>query len=57
MGRAILSEGIRRLQAQGTQAIYVETDNYRDEAFLLYESVGFRAQHDVLVYRKDYDGS
>lgn len=32
----------------------VETDNYRDEAFLLYESVGFRVDQDVLVFRKDY---
>ena len=54
LGRSILSEGIRRLQQHGAGSIYVETDNYRDEAFLLYESVGFRVQHDVLVYRKEY---
>jgi hypothetical protein len=34
--------------------MYVETDNYRDEAFRLYESVGYRVIQDVLVYRKDY---
>jgi ribosomal protein S18 acetylase RimI-like enzyme len=32
----------------------VETDNYRDAAFALYEAVGFRVQHNVLVFRKDY---
>jgi len=54
LGRAILTEGMRRLKAQGARSIYVETDNYRDEAYALYESVGFRVAHDVLVYRKDY---
>ena len=54
LGRAILSEGLRRLYAQGAQEVFVETDNYRDAAFALYESVGFRVARDVLVYRKDY---
>lgn len=56
MGRGILSNGLRRLQDLGAESMYVETDNYRDEAFLLYEAVGFRTAQDVLVYRKD-DGS
>ena len=54
LGRAILAEGLRRLYAQGAQEVFVETDNYRDAAFALYESVGFRVARDVLVYRKDY---
>ncbi len=54
LGRAILSEGLRRLYAQGAKEIFVETDNYRDAAFALYESVGFRVAKDVLVFRKDY---
>jgi ribosomal protein S18 acetylase RimI-like enzyme len=54
LGRAILSEGVRRLYAQGAQEIFVETDNYRDAAFALYQSVGFRVARDVFVYRKDY---
>ena len=54
LGRALLSEGLRRLYANGAQQIFVETDNYRDAAFALYESVGFRVARDVLVYRKDY---
>lgn len=54
LARAILTEGVRRLQEMGAQTTYVETDNYRDEAFALYEAVGFRVWQDVLVYRKDY---
>jgi len=54
LGRAILSEGIRRLVKHGATRIYVETDNYRDAARALYESIGFRVIRDVLVYRKDY---
>jgi mycothiol synthase len=54
LGRAILSEGSRRLAKHGARRIYVETDNYRNAALALYESVGFRVIRDVLVYRKDY---
>lgn len=57
LGRAILAEGLRRLYAQGAQEVFVETDNYRDAAFALYESVGFQVARDVLVYRKDYQES
>ena len=56
LGRAILQEGLRRLYAQGVQEVFVETDNYRDAAFALYESVGFRVVREVLVFRKDYAG-
>ena len=54
LGRCLLLEGLRRLQEHGAKAMYVETDNYRDEAFMLYESVGYQVLEDVLVYRKDY---
>ncbi len=54
LGRAILSEGVRRLYAQGAEQVVVETDNYRNAAFALYESGGFQVQENVLVYRKDY---
>jgi ribosomal protein S18 acetylase RimI-like enzyme len=54
LGRALLTEGLRRLQLGGASQLYVETDNYRNAAFALYESVGFRVVRDVLVYRKDY---
>jgi ribosomal protein S18 acetylase RimI-like enzyme len=54
LGRCLLLEGLSRLQECGAKAMYVETDNYRDEAFMLYESVGYQVLEDVLVYRKDY---
>lgn len=54
LGRTILTAGMRQLAANGARSICVETDNYRNEAYALYESVGFRVAHDVLVYRKDY---
>ena len=54
LGRLALAEGLRRLQAHGATQIYVETDSWRNTAFQLYESLGFRVFKDVLVYRKDY---
>jgi mycothiol synthase len=56
LGRVALSEGLRRLQAFGARNIFVETDNYRNIAFRLYESFDFQVIQDVLVYRKDYGG-
>jgi ribosomal protein S18 acetylase RimI-like enzyme len=50
----VLCETIRRLQRLGAEKIYVETDNYRNTAFRLYEPIGFQMIRDVLVYRKDY---
>lgn len=55
LGRVALSEGLHRLQSLGAQNIFVETDNYRNTAFRLYESFDFQVIQDVLVYRKDYD--
>ena len=57
LGRAILSEGLRRLRSHGARQIYVETDNYRGAALELYESAGFRVIEDVLVYGKNYEGT
>jgi mycothiol synthase len=54
LGRAILSEGLRRLGSHGASQVFVETDNYRDAALVLYESAGFRVIRDVLVYAKVY---
>jgi ribosomal protein S18 acetylase RimI-like enzyme len=54
LGRVALSHGLHRLQSLGAREIFVETDNYRDTAFRLYESFGFEVIQDVLVYRKDY---
>jgi ribosomal protein S18 acetylase RimI-like enzyme len=55
LGRVALSHGLHRLQSLGAREIFVETDNYRDTAFRLYESFGFEVIQDVLVYRKDYE--
>jgi hypothetical protein len=38
----------------GAQTTFVETDNYRNTAFRLYESFDFQVIQNVLVYRKDY---
>jgi mycothiol synthase len=54
IGRAILSEGLRRLILHGARRIYVQTDSYRNDALVVYESLGFRVVRDILVYRKDY---
>lgn len=56
LGRVALAEVLRRLQSMGVETIFVETDNYRDTAFRLYESLGFPVIREVLVYRKDYEG-
>ena len=54
LGRVAFAEGLRRLQALGAQKIFVETDNYRNTAFRLYEAFDFEVIQNVLVYRKDY---
>jgi ribosomal protein S18 acetylase RimI-like enzyme len=54
LGRVAFSEGLHRLQSLGAQNIFVETDNYRNTAFRLYQSFDFQVVQDVLVYRKDY---
>ncbi|MHC1740126.1 MAG: GNAT family N-acetyltransferase [Anaerolineaceae bacterium] len=55
LGRVALSEGLHRLQSLGARNIFVETDNYRNTAFRLYESFDFQTIQDVHVYRKDYE--
>ncbi len=59
LGKAILVEVLDRLQVMDAYRVFVETDDQRDAALALYESVGFRRTKKVLVYRKDYghDGS
>jgi mycothiol synthase len=54
LGRVALSHGLQRLQSLGAQSLLVETDNYRNTAFQLYESFGFQVIQNVLVYRKEY---
>jgi ribosomal protein S18 acetylase RimI-like enzyme len=55
LGRVALAEVLRRMQARGVGEIHVETDNYRNTAMRLYESMGFETIRKVLVFRKDYD--
>jgi len=55
LGRVALCEILRRLQQLGAGQIFVETDSYRNTAFRLYESVGFRVLRHGLVYGKDYN--
>jgi ribosomal protein S18 acetylase RimI-like enzyme len=54
LGRALLSECLRRLYQHKAEHVYVETDNYRDAALELYDSAGFRTVRDVLLYCKAY---
>lgn len=54
LGRVALVEVMRRLQKAGAVDIWVETDNYRDTAFRLYQSLGFHVAEEVLVFRKNY---
>jgi len=55
LGHAILSEGLKRLRSRGAKQVYVQTDKYRDGAFRLYESSGFRFVKNILMYRKYYE--
>lgn len=54
LGRVALAEVVQRLLHAGAASIYVETDNYRDTAFRLYESFDFQVVHNVLVFGKEF---
>ena len=54
LGRAILSENLRRMHQYGARQVFVETDSYRNPALALYVAAGFRVFREILVYRKDY---
>ena len=57
LGRAILAAQLQRLRHHGAQDVLLETDDYRNDAFALYEAAGFRVTRNVLVYRKDYEAA
>jgi mycothiol synthase len=57
LGRLALAEVLRRMQALEVRSILVETDNYRNTALALYESLGFRIIQGVVVFRKNYGGT
>lgn len=51
---ALLSATLSRLLQAGAEAIYVETDNYRNAAFGVYKAAGFAVFREVLVFGKDF---
>ena len=53
LGRSLLLEGLRRLQAHGATTAYVDCEGGNDPALSLYEAAGFRIAYKVLKYRKD----
>ena len=57
LGRAILTEGLRRLYQYGAAHVYVQSDTSPDSPKHFYESVGFRVAQNLLVYRKDYSNN
>lgn len=56
LGAALLAACLERMHTFGAQLVYVLTDNNRGPALELYESLGFRAQELVQVYRRDIGG-
>lgn len=54
LGRVALADVLERMLTLGVRKIFVETDNYRDTAFRLYESLGFRVVDEVWQFRKDF---
>jgi mycothiol synthase len=54
LGRAILLEGLRRLQAHSATTAMIDSDGDNGPAHGLYESVGFRVANTVWKYRKDF---
>jgi len=54
LGRVAFSHGLQRLSLMGATNIFVETDDYRNTAFRLYDFFGFEIKEEVLIFRKDY---
>jgi mycothiol synthase len=54
LGRAILLEGLRRLQAHGATSALIDSDGENEASRSLYEAVGFRVANIVRKYRKDF---
>jgi len=57
LGRAALSEGIRRMQALGAREIRVQIDHYRGAAGALYARLGFRVAQRIVVCRRAFVAS
>lgn len=54
LGRVALTHVLQRIQCAGAREIFIETDSYRNTAYLLYESLGFEVIRNAHVFRKDY---
>jgi mycothiol synthase len=54
LGRAVLLEGLRRMQASGATTALVNTSNGNDPARHLYESVGFQPQFETIAYGQSF---
>ena len=54
LGRALFSDCLRRIYAQGAEEILVETDNFRNAAMAFYESMGFTLGAELLMYRRNF---
>jgi len=52
--RVALCKVLLCLVDHGAKQIFVETDNYRNTAFGLYEFFRFKVIQQVLIFRKDY---
>jgi ribosomal protein S18 acetylase RimI-like enzyme len=53
LGRAVMLEGLRRLQTWGMKAACLGTGQNNTPAVRLYESVGFHIESQMLVYRRE----
>ncbi len=54
LGRAVLLEGLRRLQAHGAASALIDSDGGNEASRSLYAAVGFRVADVVRKYRKDF---
>ncbi|MGH2460774.1 MAG: GNAT family N-acetyltransferase [Chloroflexota bacterium] len=54
LARALLVEGLHRMRAHGAVEALVETDLSRVAARQLYESVGFRVEHRIWMYAREF---
>jgi GNAT superfamily N-acetyltransferase len=53
LGKAVMAEGLRRMQAAGMQRAYVGTDPSNVAACALYQSMGFQTTMYYAMYRKE----
>jgi mycothiol synthase len=54
LGRAVLEEVFRQMKAEGSGAVIVETDNFREEAQRLYRAAGFEQTYLIYKYSREF---